>query len=64
MKVIRHFQVKSSHFLRLMTDPIGLANFLLEEFLEACRLCKMDLRKRLSTAQKIRMIQLPHDSTT
>ena len=63
MKVIRHFQVKSSQFLRLMTDPIGFANFLLEEFQEACRLCKIDLRKRLSTAQKIRMIQLPHTST-
>ncbi|HGE69542.1 TPA: hypothetical protein ENX78_01820, partial [Candidatus Poribacteria bacterium] len=63
MKVIRHFQVKSFHFLRLITDPIGFGKFLFEEFLEACRLCKMDLRKRLSTAQKIRMIKLPHTST-
>jgi hypothetical protein len=63
LKVVRHFQVKAHRFLRLMTDPIGLARFLLDEFLEACRLCKMDLRKRLSTAQKLRNIQIPCDST-
>ena len=63
LKVVRHFQVKAHRFLRLMTDPIGLARFLLDESLEACRLCKMDLRKRLSTAQKLRNIQIPCDST-
>jgi hypothetical protein len=59
LKVVRHFQVKAHKFLCLMTDPIGLARFLLDEFLEACRLCKMDIRKRLSTAQKLRDIQIP-----
>jgi len=62
LKVVRHFQVKAHRFLCLMTDPIGLARFLLDEFLEACRLCKMDIRKRLSTAQKLRNIQIPCDS--
>ena len=46
LKVVRHFQVKAYKALTL---------FLLTEFLEACRLCMMDLRKRLSTAQKLRM---------
>jgi hypothetical protein len=63
LKVVRHFQVKAHRFLCLMTDPIGLAKFLWDEFLEACRLCKMDIRKRLSTAQKLRNIQIPCDST-
>jgi len=59
LKVIRHFQVKAHRFLSLMADPIALASFLLDEFFEACRLCKMDIRKRLSTAQKLRMIKVP-----
>ncbi len=63
LKVVRHFQVKAHRFLCLMTDPISLARFLWDEFLEACRLCKMDIRKRLSTAQKLRNIQIPCDST-
>jgi hypothetical protein len=63
LKVVRHFQVKAHRFLCLMTDPIRLARFLWDEFLEACRLCKMDIRKRLSTAQKLRNIQIPCDST-
>jgi hypothetical protein len=63
LKVIRHFQVKAYRFLCLLTDPIGLARFLWDEFLEACRLCKMDIRKRLSTAQKLRNIQIPCHST-
>jgi hypothetical protein len=63
LKVVRHFQVKAHRFLCLLTDPVGLARFLLDEFLEACRLCKMDIRKRLSTAQKLRNIQISCDST-
>jgi hypothetical protein len=63
LKVVRHFQVKAHRFLCLLTDPIGLARFLRDEFFEACRLCKMDTRKRLSTAQKLRNIKLPCDST-
>jgi hypothetical protein len=63
LKVVRHFQVKAHRFLCLLTDPIRLARFLWDEFLEACRLCKMDIRKRLSTAQKLRNIQIPCDST-
>ena len=55
LKVIRHFQVKAGKALSLMTDPAAFAMFLLTEFLEACRLCMMDLRKRLSTAQKLRI---------
>ena len=63
LKVIRHFQVKAHKFLCLMADPAALARFLMDEFLEACRLCKMDIRKRLSTAQKLRSIQIPCEST-
>lgn len=64
LKVVRHFQVKAHRFLCLMTDPIALARFLWDEFLEACRLCKMDIRNRPSTAQKLRNIKIPCDSTT
>ena len=64
LKVVRHFQVKAHKFLCLMLDPVALARFLLDEFLEACRLCKMDIRKRLSTAQKLRDIQITCGSTT
>jgi hypothetical protein len=63
LKVARHFQIKAHKFLCLMADPIELARFLWDEFLEACRLCRMDVRKRLSTAQKLRNIQIPCGST-
>jgi Transposase DDE domain len=56
MKIIRHFQVKASKALSKITDSLLFGDFLFTEFLEACRLCPMELRKRLSTAQKIRMI--------
>lgn len=54
-RAIRHFQLKAHKVLCLMADPLALAGLLRDEFLEACRLCVMDSRKRLSTAQKIRM---------
>ena len=56
MKIVRHFQVKASKVLLLITDSLSFCDFLFTEFLEACRLCPMESRKRLSTAQKIRMI--------
>lgn len=55
LKVIRHFKVKAGKALTVIADPVAFATFLLAEFLEACRLCMMDIRKRLSTVQKIRM---------
>jgi len=55
LKVVRHFQIKAYKALSLIVDSAAFARFLLTEFLEACRLCMMDLRKRLSTAQKLRM---------
>lgn len=55
LKVIRHFQAKSSKIMELIVKPVSFADFLLDEFLETCRLCVMGLRKRLSTAQKIRI---------
>jgi len=56
MKVVRHFQVKASKALSLITDSSSFADFMFTEFLDACRLCLMELRKRPSTSQKIRMI--------
>ena len=56
MKVVRHFQVKASKALSLITQSSSFADFMFTEFLDACRLCSMELRKRLSTSQKIRMI--------
>lgn len=64
LKVIRHFQVKAGKALSLMADSAAFAGFLLTEFLEACRLCMMDLGKRLSTAQKLRIASTYLDSFT
>jgi hypothetical protein len=55
LRVVRHFQLKAYKALPFIGDPVSLARFLKDEFLEACRLCMMDSRKRLSTAGKIRM---------
>jgi hypothetical protein len=56
MKIVRHFQVKASKVLLLITNSLSFCDFIFTEFLEACRLCPIESRKRLSTAQKIRMI--------
>ncbi len=55
LKVIGHFQDKAKKALSVITDPEAFAIFLHTEFFEACRLCLMDSRKRLSTAQKLRL---------
>ena len=55
LKVVRHFQVKAYKALSVIMDSESLASFLFTEFLEACRLCMMDSRKRLTTDQKLRM---------
>ncbi len=57
IKVIRHFQVKAYKALSVLLDAESLASFLFAEFLEACRLCMMDSRKRPTTAQKLRMVK-------
>ena len=54
-KVIKHFQVKGIKILSLLLAPGNLAKFLFNEFLGVCRHCLMDVRKRLTTAQKIRL---------
>lgn len=54
LKVVGHFQVKAEKALSVISDPASFGSFLFTEFLEACRLCMMDSRKRLSTAQKVR----------
>ncbi len=55
LKVVRHFQTKAYKALSVIMDSESLASFLFTEFLEACRLCMMDSRKRLTTDQKLRM---------
>jgi hypothetical protein len=55
LKVVRHFQVKAYKALLVITDPESFASFLSTEFLEACRLCMMNSRKRPTTDQKLRM---------
>ena len=54
LKVVRHFQTKAYKVLSVIADPESLANFLFTEFLEACRLCMMDSRKRPTTDQNLR----------
>ena len=55
LKVIGHFQDKAKKALCVITDLEAFSEFLYTEFFEACRLCLMDSRKRLSTAQKVRL---------
>lgn len=55
LKTVRHFKLKAYKALSFIANPVSFAKFLKDEFLEACRLCMMDSRKRLSTAQMIRM---------
>ena len=55
LKTVRHFKLKAFKALSFIANPISFAKFLKDEFFEACRLCMMDSRKRLSTAQKVRM---------
>jgi hypothetical protein len=55
LKAVRHFKLKASKALSFIANPVSFAEFLKDEFLEACRLCMMDSRRRLSTAGKIRM---------
>lgn len=59
LKTISHFRLKAFKALSFITTPISFAKFLKDEFFEACRLCMMDSRKRLSTAQKVRMANAP-----
>jgi hypothetical protein len=58
LKVVRHFQTKAYKALSVIMDSGALTSFLLTEFREACRLCMMDSRKRLSTDQKLRMVNV------
>jgi hypothetical protein len=55
LKVVSHFQIKAQNALPVIMKPEPFAGFLSAEFLEACRLCMMDSRKRPTTAQKLRM---------
>ena len=55
LKVIGHFQIKADKALLVIMDSESFASFLFTEFLEACRLCMMDSRKRPTTDQKLRM---------
>jgi hypothetical protein len=59
LKVVRHFQIKAYRALSVMMNLESFASFLFAEFLEACRLCMMDSRKRLTTAGKLRMAKAP-----
>ncbi len=53
-KTIRHFKLKANKALSCITDPSSLEHFLRNESIQACRLCVMNSRKRLSTADKVR----------
>jgi hypothetical protein len=58
LKVIGHFQVKAYRILTFLSIPRALARYLVDEFSEACRHCLTDIRKRLTTAQKVRERQV------
>lgn len=54
---IDHFQLKAGKTLCSIANPLAFYRLLEYEFHEVCRLCVMDSRKRLSTAQKVRMVK-------
>ena len=54
-KTVCHFQLKAHKALSFIANPLSFDQLLRREFLEACRLCMMDSRKRPTTAQKLRM---------
>ena len=54
---IAHFQLKAGKILCSIANPLAFCKLLEYEFHEVCRLCVMDSRKRLSTAQKVRMVK-------
>jgi hypothetical protein len=54
LKTVLHFRLKANKALSHITDPLSLERFLRVESVQACRLCVMNSRKRLSTADKVR----------
>jgi len=56
LRTVRHFKLKAYKALSLIANPAAFTEFLIEEFSNACRLCRMESRKRPSTARKIRML--------
>lgn len=54
LKTVRHFQIKAFRALSLMVESVSFTAFLRDEYLSACRLCMMELRKRPSTVSIIR----------
>lgn len=53
LKAVKYFKSRAIKALPLITNPASFTEFLTEEFRDMCRLCKMELRKRLSTARKV-----------
>ena len=56
LKTVKHFKFKASKILSFITNPAAFAKLLIVECRDVCRLCRMDSRKRPSTARKIRML--------
>lgn len=53
LKAVKYFKSRAIKALPLITNPASFTEFLTEEFRDMCRLCKMELRKRLTTAGKV-----------
>jgi len=53
LKAVKYFKSRAIKALPLITNPESFSEFLTEEFRDMCRLCKMELRKRLTTARKV-----------
>jgi len=56
LKAVRYFRSRVLKVLSLIVNPVSFSQFLLQEFRDMCRLCKIESRKRPSTARKIWML--------
>jgi len=56
LKTVKYFKSRAIKVLPLITSTDSFSEFLTKEFKDMCRLCRMELRKRLSTASKVWML--------
>lgn len=56
LRSVNYFSFRAVKAISFIANPASFSEFLIEEFKDMCRLCKMESRKRPSTARKIWML--------
>jgi len=56
LRSVKYFSSRAIKALCIITNPASFCEFLTSEFRDMCRLCKMERRRRLSTAGKVWMV--------